>query len=131
MSDLTGTWRLVATRAWDNDNNELPKPYGSMARGLVQFEENMQMMCVLADGRAELLDAGDNAVREYVSYMGRFTYSDNVLSTRVEGSTDASRIGSKQVRQVRFDGDRLILRPPPRPKYGVTENRELEWMRIS
>lgn len=131
MSELTGTWCLVATRAWDDGNNELPEPYGPMARGLVQFEENMQMMCVLADGRAELPGADADAVREYVSYMGHFTYADNVLSTRVEGSTDASRIGSDQVRQVRFEGERLILRPPPRPKYGVTENRELEWMRIS
>lgn len=129
MSELTGIWRLVATRAWDDDGNELPAPYGPMARGLVSLEANGQMMCVLADGRCELPD--ENEAREYVSYMGRYTFKDNVLSTRVEGSTDASRIGGDQVRDVRFDNGRLYLKPPPRPKYGVTEHRELAWEKIS
>ena len=35
--------------------------------------------------------------------------------SRVEGSTDAARIGGDQVREVRFDGERLFLKPPARP----------------
>lgn len=132
MSNIIGTWRLVATRAWDDDDNELPAPYGPMPRGVVAFEDNHQMMCVLADGRAEVPVTDPAGVsREYVSYMGRYTYAGNVLRTRVEGSTDASRVGGDQVREVRFDGERLFLKPPPRPKYGVNEYRELEWERLA
>ncbi|MFT5446974.1 MAG: hypothetical protein ACI9DC_002149 [Gammaproteobacteria bacterium] len=132
MNELTGIWRLVATRAWDDEGNELPSPYGPMPRGIVALEKNQQMMCVLADGRSEVpAQPGSDEVREYVSYMGRYTFSDNILSTRVEGSTDASRVGSDQVREVRFDGERLFLKPPSRAKYGVTEHRELEWEKVS
>ena len=132
MSSLTGTWRLVATRAWDDDDNELPAPYGPMPRGVVTFEDNQRMMCVLADGQARLAAAESGAAsREYVSYMGRFTYDDRILSTRVDGSSDASRVGTDQVREVRFDGERLFLKPPPRSKYGVNEHREMEWVRIA
>ena len=132
MSKLTGSWRLVATRAWDDDDKALPTPYGPMPRGLVSFEDNQRMMCVLADGQEQLpASAGDTASREYVSYMGHYTFADNILSTRVDGSSDASRIGSDQIREVRFDGERLFLKPPARPKYGVNEHRELEWVRIA
>jgi hypothetical protein len=54
MSDLTGTWRLVATRAWDDAGAPLPSPYGPLPRGLVMFHDNGRMMCVLNDGRAAL-----------------------------------------------------------------------------
>ena len=128
MNELAGTWRLLATRAWDDDENVLPAPYGSMPRGLVVFDTSQRMMCVLADGRPEP-PAGE--AREYVSYMGRYEFSGDTLSTRVDGSTDLSRIGGDQVRGVRFDGERLTLTPPPRAKYGVTEHRELEWQRIA
>ena len=132
MSTLTGTWRLVATRAWDDDENVLPAPYGPLPRGVVVFEDNQRMMCVLADGQAELDAAtSTDGAREYVSYMGRFSFEGNILRTRVDGSSDATRVGGDQVREVRFDGERLFLKPPARPKYGVTEHRELEWVRIA
>ena len=125
--DLCGTWQLVATRAWDDDNNTLPTPFGPLARGIVVLEENGRMMCVLADARVELLD---EAPRAYSTYMGQYTIVDDTLTTRVDGSVDSDRIGSDQVRKLRYENDRLFLRPPSRPNYGVTEHRELEWQRI-
>jgi hypothetical protein len=50
MSNLTGTWRLVATRISNGDDNELPALYDQMPRGVVAFEDNQRMICVLADG---------------------------------------------------------------------------------
>ena len=39
--------------------------------------------------------------------------------------------GTAQVRGVRFDGERMIVRPPPREINGVIHHRELSWERIS
>jgi len=133
MSDLIGTWRLVATRAWDDDDNELPVPYGPIPRGVVAFDDNQRMMCVLVDGRQDLpAAAGADTAREYASYTGQYTFADNVLTTSCDCSSDSARVGTDQVRQVRFAGDRLILRPPVRRKNtGVNEHRELEWEKLA
>ena len=122
--DIVGTWQLVHTRAWDDSGQAMPAPYGPEPRGIVRFETNGRMMCVLADGRAGL------GPREYNSYMGSYTFDGATLVTKVDGATDLARLGSDQVRKVRTDGPRLILTPPARPKGAVTENRELTWERV-
>ena len=53
------------------------------------------------------------------------------LITTVDAASDPSRMGSQQVRKVRFDGDRMILVPPEREEGGVKIHRELTWERIS
>ena len=69
------------------------------------------MMSVVCDGRTEL-PAGVR--REYSSYCGNYTYDGERLVTRVDAASDPTRIGSDQVRGVRFEGKRMVLIPPPR-----------------
>ena len=69
-------------------------------------------------GRKEL-PAG--VTREYSSYCGNYTYDGEKLVTRVDAASDPSRIGSDQVRGVRFEGARMILIPPAR-RIGESEN---------
>ncbi|NQW11347.1 MAG: lipocalin-like domain-containing protein [Alphaproteobacteria bacterium] len=129
MASIIGTWRLVSTRAWDPDGNPLPAPYGPAPIGMVTFAETGRMIAALCDGRTGLPD--DAPAREYMSYMGSYHCDGATLSTRVDGTSDSSRQGSDQVRGVRWDGERLVLTPPPRPKAGTTEHRELTWERIA
>jgi hypothetical protein len=51
--------------------------------------------------------------------------------TRVDAASDPARIGSDQVRDVSFEGERMILRPPPRQTEAGEEYREISWVRIS
>jgi hypothetical protein len=44
--------------------------------------------------------------RQYVSYAGNYRFDGSTLVTRVDASSDASRVGGEQVRQVRFEGTR-------------------------
>lgn len=129
MKPIVGTWRLVATRAWGPDGEPLPPPYGPEPLGLVTFTDGGRMIAALCDSRPTLPD--DMPAREYVSYMGAYSYDGATLSTRVDGTSDAPRQGTDQVRGVRWDDERLILTPPPRPKGGTTEHRELTWERIA
>jgi len=85
-------------------------------------------MAVTCDGRPDL-PAG--AERAYSSYIGRYTFTGDRLVTRVDGSSDPSRLGSDQVRGVRFEGERMVLSPPPRQSGGIEEYRELVWERIA
>lgn len=127
MNDIVGTWRLLAVPSKDEEGRPLAPSYGPQPMGLVTFSAEGRMACVLVDGRAELPDT--DTPREYTSYCGRYTIEGSTLVTRVDAASDASRMAD-QVRTFRFEGERLILVPPPRPWRGVTQHRELVWERI-
>jgi hypothetical protein len=127
MRDITGTWRLVAASACDPAGGALPPPFGPQAMGRVVLNADGRMMAVLCDGRREL-PAG--TARDYASYCGNYTFDGARLVTRVDAAADPARIGTDQVREVRFAGVRMILRPPPRQIGDIVQQRELTWERI-
>jgi len=63
--------------------------------------------------------------------LRQLTYDGTRLVTRVEAASDPSRIGSDQVRGVRFEGERMVLIPPPRRAGESEEHREITWERIA
>jgi hypothetical protein len=128
MRSIVGTWRLVAAAAHDGNGQPLPPPYGARGMGRVTFSADGRMMSVVCDGRPEL---PQGVHRDYSSYCGNYTFDGARLVTKVDAASDPARIGSEQVRDVRFDGDRMILRPPPRRSGDTTEQRELTWELIA
>ena len=126
---IVGTWIMVDTDARDQHGSAVPKPYGPMGMGMVTLSANGRMMAVLCDGRAEL---AEGAGREYASYCGNYTFDGETLITRVDASGLARiAIGRDQVRGVRFEGERMILTPPPLAIGDREIHRELHWERIS
>ena len=128
MPSIVGTWRLVKAEAYDPDGKPLPTPYGGKAMGRVTFNAEGRMMAVVCDGRPEL---PPDMKRDYSSYCGNYNFDGTRLITRVDAASDPARLGSDQVREVSFDGERMILRPPPRQTAGGAEQRVLTWARIS
>lgn len=125
---VTGTWRLVRALSRDASGNELPAPYGGQPMGRVVLTADGRMMAVVCDGRRQV---PGSEKREYSSYCGNYTYDGKQLITRVDAASDASRIGSNQVRDVRFEGELMVLRPPPRNHDGTLAQRELFWEKIA
>src|ERR1700757_3330660 len=128
MPDIVGTWRLVGAIARDAAGGVLPTPFGPQAVGRGVFNADGRMMALLCDGRPSL---PSGTARDYSSYCGNYTFDGHRLVTRVDAASDPTRIGSDQVREVRFDGERMVLRPPPRSGAGGPEQRELTWERIA
>jgi hypothetical protein len=124
---IIGTWRLERTEGRDDAGAALPPPYGPQPTGLVEFRADGRMLCVLCDGRAEL-PAGEP--RQFMSYAGNYTFDGTTLSTRVDASSDASRIGGDQLRSVAFENGKLVLRPPRRLYAGVMQHQALTWTRV-
>jgi hypothetical protein len=124
--DIIGTGALVHATSQDPDGKELPSPYGPKKMGRVTFNADGRMMAVLVDGRADLPGA-----RDYASYCGNYRFDGKTLVTRVDAASDPERMGTDQVRDVRFEGERMVLRPPPRAFGDVTHHRELYWEKIS
>jgi hypothetical protein len=128
VTSIVGTWKLVKAAARDRNRNPLPDPYGGKPLGRVMFNADGRMMAVTCDGRSDL-PAGMR--REYSSYIGTYTFDGARLVTRVDGASDPSRIGGEQVRGVRFEGERMVLMPPPRQTDAGEQYRELTWERIA
>jgi lipocalin-like protein len=126
---IVGTWRLAMTRAHDDAGEPMHPPYGPAPMGVVVFSADGRMVAALCDARPQLPDGeGD---REYSSYCGAYTFDGTTLVTRVDAAADRSRLGGDQVRRVRFEGERLVLMPPPRPWRGVMQHREMFFERIA
>ena len=130
MSDdrIFGTWRLKRTQGVDDNGKALPPPFGPTPLGLVCFERTGRMFCVLADGRAEM-PAGET--RMLMSYTGKFTFDGTTLLTYPDASSDADRLGTEQVRTVRFENGGMTLVPPRRKFAGVMQHQELFWERVA
>jgi hypothetical protein len=125
MRSIVGTWRLMKAEAHASNGQPLPAPYGGKGMGRVCFTAEGRMMAVVCDGRPEL---PSDAKRDYSSYCGNYTFDGTQLVTKVDAASDPSRIGSDQVRGVSFDGENMVLRPPPRPS---GEHRVLTWKRLA
>jgi hypothetical protein len=128
MTSVVGTWRLVRAVSRDANGNALPVPYGGYPSGRVVLGADGRMMAVTCDGRREIPDGGK---REYSSYCGNYTFDGTQLITRVDAASDPGRLGSDQVRDVRFDAGLMVLRPPARPYGGQVEQRELYCEKIA
>jgi hypothetical protein len=128
MPDLVGVWRLITAPSHDETGAPLPPSYGPQPTGLVAFQADGRMLCVLCDGRRDLPAA--EPMREYSSYCGNYTYDGKTLTTKPDASSDPARFTEDQVREVRFEGERLVLTPPPRRWRGKTQYRALIWERV-
>jgi hypothetical protein len=117
------------TRAHDDAGKPMHPPYGPVPMGVVTFSADGRMVAVLCDARPQL--PADEEDREYSSYCGNYTFDGTTLVTRVDAASDRNRLGGDQVRRGRFEGDRLVLMPPPRPWHGVMQHREMFFERIA
>jgi hypothetical protein len=125
---LVGVWRLVATRALDPDGRQVGVPFGPRGMGLVTLTDDGRMMAVLVDGRATV---PEGTPRQYSSYCGNYSFDGSTLTTIVDANCDPARFTAPQVRKVRFEGERMVLMPPPADVNGVKVTRELTWERIT
>ncbi len=124
---IIGIWRLISTKGIDDNGNALPPPYGPTPNGVVCFQPDGRMVNVICDGRARL---PADEIRQFMSYVGNYTFDGNLLVTRVDASTDTNRIGGDQVRTVRFENGGMVLAPPRRLYAGVMQRQELFWERV-
>jgi hypothetical protein len=125
---ITGTWKLIRTKAEAEDGSPLPPPFGGEhVIGRLVLDPSGRMMGAIMDGRPEV-PAGEPRQRSF--YSGLYTYDGKQLVTRVDTSIDTDRIGTDQVRDVSFEGKYMVLRPPLRNYHGRMEKHSLWWERM-
>ena len=129
IQSLVGTWALLRGTCTAADGTPRPEPYGPKGMGRVSFSPDGHMVAVVCDCRADM-PAGIE--REYNSYCGRYTFDGKRLTTKVFANSDLRRLSSDQVRDIRFEGKFLIMRPPPSEEPGrIGDRREIWWEKIA
>ena len=112
---LVGTWRLVSYDTESPDGRR-GQPYAE-AVGRLEYDDHGNMSGqVMRPNRARVEIAGNvQQVRAayigYIAYFGTYEVADDGASVvhHVEGALNPAWVGGRQVRSLRFDGDRLIL----------------------
>jgi hypothetical protein len=126
-----GTWALVRVEAVDADGQPVsPPPFGGgNFIGRVVLTAEGRLSAAITDARPEI---PEGQTRDYSCYTGKYTFDGRTLITRVDACSDPARMGTEQVRDVTFEGDLMVLRPPLQ-SYGdkPVERRTLWWKKIS
>ena len=118
---------VIVTQSVLPSSQPLPLRERGSPYSVVCFQPDGRMYSVICDGRAEM-PAGE--LRQFISYAGNYTFDGTTLTTRVDASSDASRIGGDQVRNVRFENGGMVLAPPRRLYAGVMQRQELLWEQV-
>lgn len=131
MTKHIGTWTLVRVEAIDADGAPVtPPPFGGDGNyiGRVVLTAD-RLSSTITDARPVL---PDGVAREYSCYTGLYSFDGKTLITKVDQCSDPARMGTEQVRDVTFEGDLMVLRPPLQA-YGdkPAERRTLWWRKIS
>ena len=131
---IVGAWRLVSFTSFDADNSA-PRP-GAYDTGLIIYDGSGRMSAQLmhssnkADRAPASAEDRANAYRRYLGYWGPFTVdtTTGVVVHHVEGSSNPSWVGTRQVRHFSFadEGHRLTLSV----KSGERLSSTLVWERL-
>ncbi len=115
---LIGTWQLVH---WYNvsDKGETTYPLGREATGYISYSSDGFVFVHLTAANRPLYAVNDPfggtveedsaAVKSQISYAGPYEYRGDVVIHKVTHATCPNWVGTEQVRQIRFDGERLEL----------------------
>jgi hypothetical protein len=137
---LVGAWRLVSWTIEYPASSRVTQPFGAAPEGLLVYSADGHMSATIQrPGRARLSRADPNAVSDaekaaafsgYLQYSGTWSVADGHVVHAVELAMNPNLIGTRQVRHVSLDGDRLELRAEePLESPGQSRRHRILWRR--
>jgi hypothetical protein len=120
---LYGTWRLVSFTRTVVSTGETTDIFGKTPHGFLTYGPDRRMMAVIAkDDRlkpADLATMTDqqraDLFRTMIAYAGTYSFDGKTMTHHVDISWNEIWTGTDQVRNVKFEGSRLILSTNPQP----------------
>ncbi len=137
---LYGTWRLISYTQTIVATGETTDVFGKAPRGFINYgREGRMMVLIVKDERpkpANLAKMTDQERAELfktmVAYGGTYTVDVKTITHHVDISWNQNWTGMDQVRNIKFDGRKLILstNPHPRPQDGKVAIAILTWEKV-
>lgn len=133
---LFGTWRLVAASSTSSSGEKDATPYGTNPSGLLTYDPDGRVSALISyAGRKPLSPAASAqekaaAFDTFIAYAGRYTFDGERVVHHVEVASIQNYANRDLVRNVTFEGDRIILTTPPTPINGKVQTVELVWQRV-
>ncbi len=136
---LLGTWKLVSSTRVDMPSGKRSDMMGSHPLAFINYCRDGRMMFLQAGedrkkpAGAQVTDAEAAALyRTFLGYAGTYTIKGDTITHHVDLSWNETWTGSDQVRQFKFDGNRVTLSTAlsPDPVHGVMSIRELVWQKV-
>jgi hypothetical protein len=121
---IVGTWALVSVVYEDVASKERTPVYGEHPRG-IQIATPQGRWLALMTAEARLIPKTDadraQALKSMIAYTGRYRVEGGQVITKVEAAWNEAWVGGEQVRNIRFEGDRLYIESPPLPHPNIND----------
>ena len=121
---IVGTWALVSVVYEDTASKERTPVYGEHPRGIqIATPEGRWLALLTAEGRAIPKTDADRAqaLKSMIAYTGRYRVENSQVITKVEAAWNEAWVGGEQVRNIRFESDRLYIESPPMPHPNIND----------
>jgi hypothetical protein len=131
-----GTWKLVSYEMRSDD--EVTYPLGKDAVGYLMYNDDGYVSAALmASKRRRFMDMMNPTTEEieaagntYIAYCGKYEVTEDKVTHLPDISFFPNWVGEKQERFYKFEGDKLILSPPPMTHGGKQHTVYLTWKRV-
>ncbi|HME34299.1 MAG TPA: lipocalin-like domain-containing protein [Candidatus Sulfotelmatobacter sp.] len=133
---LVGTWRLVSASSRTSTGEQNETPYGPNPVGFLTYSEDGRVTALISYGGRKPLSAANRAEEQaeafktFVAYAGKYTLSDDKVTHHIEISSIQNYVDKDLVRDIRFQGDQIILITPPTMVNGKIQTVELTWRHL-
>ena len=121
---IVGTWVLVSVVYEDVATKARTPVYGEHPRGIqIATPEGRWLALMTAEGRSIPKTDGDRvqALKTMIAYTGRYRVENGQVITKVEAAWNEAWVGGEQVRNIRFESDRLHIESPPMPHPNIDD----------
>jgi hypothetical protein len=133
---LAGTWKLVSASSTTASGTRNEAPYGPSPAGLLTYADGRVTALISYDGRKPLsvgggtLEQQAEAFKTFLAYAGPYIFDGDKVTHHVEISSIQNYVGKDLVRNVKFQGDQIVLITPPTRINGEMQTVELIWRRL-
>jgi len=136
---LVGTWKLVSAISEELASGQKTNIYKGAPVGFIAYGADGRVMTIIVDsprqkpaGATATAAEAEALFRSMAAYAGSYTIKENQIIHRPDASWNETWTGTDQVREFKFDGERLIIAtsPSPNPFTGKMSVRTLAWEKI-